>query len=208
MSKSTPSSWLRIGYWRSRSGQGQLYGLGGQRARGLLDTRANCFPRAGAFAFALSIQGRKRIHNADEPWCGDHRQARLSNVFERVIRRRARALAILHFAETATCFQSFIRASACSITQSIARLYKASFAHSLGGANFGRTKICPVVFDIHEDCLFRMHTTVRARIAQLAVPQQSFPTRAGSKEGGGIPPSARRIAPSSIIKALHFVYDR
>jgi hypothetical protein len=46
-------------------------------------------------------------------------------------------------------------------------------------------------------------------IQRAAVPQQSFPTRAGSsKEGGGIPPSASRIAPSSVIKALHFVYDR
>jgi hypothetical protein len=31
------------------------------------DNRANCFPQADeAFAFALSIQGRKRVHNADE----------------------------------------------------------------------------------------------------------------------------------------------
>ena len=33
------------------------------------DNRANCFPQTYdpfAFAFALSIQGRKRVHNADE----------------------------------------------------------------------------------------------------------------------------------------------
>jgi hypothetical protein len=31
------------------------------------DNRANCFPQTyDAFAFALSIQGRKRVHNADE----------------------------------------------------------------------------------------------------------------------------------------------
>jgi hypothetical protein len=35
-----------------------------------------------AFAFALSGQGGKRVHNADEPQGGDCRQARLSNVFD------------------------------------------------------------------------------------------------------------------------------
>jgi hypothetical protein len=39
--------------------------------------------------FALSIQGRKRVHNADEPQGGDRRQARLSNVFERALPRTA-----------------------------------------------------------------------------------------------------------------------
>jgi hypothetical protein len=34
------------------------------------DNRANCFPPADD-AFALSIQGRKRVHNADEPQGGD-----------------------------------------------------------------------------------------------------------------------------------------
>ena len=52
------------------------------------DNRANCFPQAeDTFAFALSIQGRKRVHNADEPQGGDRRQARLSNVFERALPR-------------------------------------------------------------------------------------------------------------------------
>ena len=49
------------------------------------DNRANCC--RDAFAFALSIQGRKRVHNADEPPGGDRRQARPSNVFERVLPR-------------------------------------------------------------------------------------------------------------------------
>jgi len=35
-----------------------------------------------------------------------------------------------------------------------------------------------------------------------------LPNPGSSKEGGGIPPSASRIAPSRVIKALHFVYDR
>jgi hypothetical protein len=50
------------------------------------DNRANCFPPADD-AFALSIQGRKRLHNADQPQGGDRRQARLSNVFERALPR-------------------------------------------------------------------------------------------------------------------------
>src|SRR4029077_9059943 len=38
------------------------------------DNRANCLPQADdAVAFALSIQGRKRAHNADEPQGGDRR---------------------------------------------------------------------------------------------------------------------------------------
>jgi hypothetical protein len=36
---------------------------------------------------AESIQGRKRVHNADEPPGGERRQARLSNVFERALPR-------------------------------------------------------------------------------------------------------------------------
>jgi hypothetical protein len=48
------------------------------------DNRDKLFPAAAddAFAFALSIQGRKRVHNADEPPRGDRRQARLSNVLD------------------------------------------------------------------------------------------------------------------------------
>ena len=39
------------------------------------DNRDKLFPAAAddAFAFALSIQGRKRVHNADEPQGGDRR---------------------------------------------------------------------------------------------------------------------------------------
>jgi hypothetical protein len=50
------------------------------------------FPAAADDAFALSIQGRKRVHNADEPQGGDRRQARLSNVFERAFPRTSYGL--------------------------------------------------------------------------------------------------------------------
>src|ERR1700722_10536900 len=52
-----------------------------------LDNRDKLFPAAADDAFALSLQSRKRLHNADEPQGGDRRQARLSNVFERALPR-------------------------------------------------------------------------------------------------------------------------
>ena len=55
------------------------------------DNRANCFPQADdAFAFALSIQGRKRVHNADE--------LRAEIVAKRVFCRHHLARAVWHVA--------------------------------------------------------------------------------------------------------------
>jgi hypothetical protein len=63
------------------------------------DNRANCFPQTyDAFAFALSIQGRKRVHNADELRAEDRHKARLSNVFEIALPRTSYG-----FGELACC---------------------------------------------------------------------------------------------------------